>query len=215
MTSAVMKCRLPEDQFMVFNRSDLCIRPHQITHNPDGPVQHCRFLVRVMRKSKQPASDPKSAQFLDLPLKTLLMGRENAPSFSLWRLCHRNCRTDRPSLLFSLCSKHKQGYNHAIQMRRNAWRQVQAGNYTPCLHTCSATQWRLIYGALITEGDVTWIFPNIPPSVRSGSCIPHFWASDQISGGAALVFTEAGTVGKANWTARELNDRKFWVSIPA
>lgn len=76
--SAVMKCCLTEDQFMVFNRSDLRIRHHEITHNPDGPVQHFQILVRVMRKSKQPASDPKSAQFLDLPLKTLLMGRESA-----------------------------------------------------------------------------------------------------------------------------------------
>lgn len=37
------------------------------------------------------------------------------------------------SLLFSLYSKHRRDYIHAIQMRRNAWRQVQAGTYTPCL----------------------------------------------------------------------------------
>lgn len=157
--SAVMKCCLTEDRFMVFYRSDLCIRRHQITHNPDGPVQHFQFLVRVMRKSKQPASHPKSTQFLDLPLKTLLMGWKSASSFSLWRLCHRNCRTSRPSLLFSLYSKNKRDYLHAIQMRRKAWRQVQAGNYTPCLQMCSSTQWRLIYGAPISEGDVTRIYP--------------------------------------------------------
>lgn len=164
--SAVMKCYLTEDQYMVFNRSDLCIRRHQITNNPDGPVKHFHFLVRVKGKSKQPASDPKPAQFLDLPPSSLLMGRESASSFSLWRLCHRNCRTGRPSLLFSQYSKHKQDYIHAIQMRRNAWRQVQTGNYTPCLQMCSSTQWNLIYGAPNSEGGVTQIYPNVTSEKR-------------------------------------------------
>lgn len=164
---------LSSDEVLPYRRSvhffkggDLCIRRHQITNNPDGPVKHFQFLVRVMRKSKQPASDSKYAQFLDLPPSSLLMGWESESSFSLWRLCHRNCRTGCPSLLFSQYSKNKRDYIHAIQMRRNAWRQVQTGNYTLSLQMCSSTQWRLIYGAPISEGDVTQIYLNVTSEKR-------------------------------------------------
>lgn len=148
----MMKCCLT-DQFMVFNWSDL----------PTILMVQFNSFSFCWGWWETASSRP----LIQSPLSF----------WSFFCLCHCNWWTGRPSLLLSLYSKHKQDYIHTIQMRRNAWRQVQAGIYSPCLQMCSSTQW--IYGVPISEGDVTGIYPNVTsekPLLNSSYTFLNIWS---------------------------------------